>query len=72
MTKAQEKLLQPPVSSYDADVIRTFKVLALHMPPDSENGHLFLSSIKDARTVVSSCNANLANTMQYLIVLAKV
>ena len=57
ITKAQEKLLQPPVFSYEVDVIQTFKVLALHMPPDSESGHLFLLSIKDARTLVSLCTS---------------
>jgi len=38
--------------SYEADVLQTFKVLSRHMPPNSGDGHLFLSPIRDSRTVV--------------------
>lgn len=53
ITQAQDKVLQPPSVSYEADVLQTFKVLSRHMPPNSGDGHLFLSPIRDSRTVVS-------------------
>ena len=45
LTKYQEEHFRELVYSYDLDVIYTFKVLILHMPPISESTHLFLSPI---------------------------
>lgn len=52
LKRYQDEHFRPAVYSHDVDVINTWRVLNEHMPPGSEDGHLFLSAIHSSRSNV--------------------
>lgn len=64
LMKYQEEHFREHVYSYDPDVIYTFKVLILHMPPTSESTHIFLSPITHPEDHIwFKSNVNLGESM---------
>lgn len=48
----QDKHIHPDVYSHDVDVINMWRLLNKHMPPRSEDDHLFLSAIHSSWSIV--------------------